>query len=253
MRINAESGKAMKTKVQATVLFLTSLMFIEGCATVPKYDPFLISKTTIRATVKTVAIYHPKTNNPVEVEFERLIEGKLREGGFATIGSDRINPIADQQKQALGGLYDPQTGMEDKEKAETYWHNVLQELKTNYNVDAVLTFEVIERPAKFYGNRAEWDGTSEGIYNHYGLADVLLSNGTEYGTTRGLSLKILLSNLQRENLFLNYGGIQLASKLARPAQTFREQGFVDVPESQLFSDTNRVLNAVTNALGPLTN
>ncbi len=158
-----------------------------------------------------------------------------------------------KKRQELGGFFDPQTGAEDKAKEQAYWHGVMQELKTNFNVQAVLTFSVVSHPAPFYGNRAEWDGTSEEIYMHHGLADLLLANGTEYGTTRGLSLKILLSNLQRENLFLNYGGIQLGSKLPRPSRSFSKQEFVDVPESQLFTDTNRIYGAVTNALGPLTN
>ena len=243
----------MKAKVPAAAILLSILIFIAGCGTVPKYDPFLVPAATVRATIKTIAIYHPHTNNPVEIQFERLIEDELNTGGFATIGPDRINPIANREIQSIGGLYDPQTGAEDKAKSELFWRNVLHDIKTNYNADGVLTFGVVGRQANFYGNRAEWDGTAEEIYMHYGLGDILLQNGTEYGTTRGLSLKILLADLHHQNLYLNYGGIQLAMKLSRPSQAFRKQAFVEVPEAQLFSDTNRIYGAVTNALGPLVN
>ena len=243
----------MKTKVPAATLLFAILIFIAGCATAPKYDPFLVPQTTVRATVKTIAIYHPQTNNPVEIQFERLIENELKNGGFAIIGPDQINPIAGREMQAVGGLYNPQTGMEDKAKSDLYWNNVVKEIKSNYHADAVLTFSVAERQAKFYQNRAEWDGAAEEIYMHNGLGDFLLQNGTEYGTTRGLSLKILLADLQHQNLYLNYGGIQLAMKLSRPARVFQKQEFVPVPEAQLFADTNRICGAVNHALGPLVN
>jgi hypothetical protein len=240
----------MKIKAPITTLF-SFLFFIAGCATSPKYDPFIVPQATVHATVKTIAIYHPHTNNPVEIQFERLIENELKAGNFATIGPDRINLIAEHENQSVGGLFDPQTGAEDKAKSDLYWRNFLQEIKSNYNADAVLAFAVVKRQAKFNGNRAEWDGATEAIYTHYGLGDFLLQTGTDYGTTSGLSLKILLTDLQRQKLYQNYGGIQLTMKLSQPSEVFRKQTFVNVPEAQLFSDTNRIYAAVTNALGPL--
>ena len=115
----------MKTKVPLVALSLSVLLCITGCTTGPKYNPFRVLQATIRATVKTIAIYHPKNDNPVEIQFERWIENELTNGGFATIGPDRINPIANREAQSIGGFYDPQTGAEDKSKSQLFWRSFL--------------------------------------------------------------------------------------------------------------------------------
>jgi hypothetical protein len=209
--------------------------------------------------VKTVAVFRVSTphdlenRDPVEAEFSELVGAKLREGGFSVVEPSEVMLIAAKERKATGGFFDPETGKIDKAKHRTYWDNVLQELKTKFNVDAVLLCAIVVRSVGYQGRSAmissvNWDGTSESIFVGGGTFWKAIAPGggnIHSGTTKALSLMAKLQDTQGRDLFVNYGGIQLAFKVRSPRAPVNFQA---VPRNELFADPNQNQNAVNIAL-----
>lgn len=250
-----------RSKIAIFVACVAIVIVITSCATTkPKETPFKSPKATIRETVKTVAVFRVSTpsdlenRDPVEAEFSGLVAAKLREGGFSVVEPSEVMPIMGKERKATGGLFDPETGKIDKAKYRTYWDNVLQELKTKFSVDAVLLCAIVVRLVGYEArtgtiSSVSWDGTSESIFAGSGtFLKAMFGGKIHSGRTKALSLKATLQDTQGRDLFVNYGGIQLALKLPSPS---KPANFQAVPRAELFADHNRNQNAVNIALDPL--
>lgn len=233
----------------ALVIFLAFVLIGAGCATAPKYDPFKVSKDELKGKIKTIArtpVFVPDgLQDPASVQarFESLIEAKLTEAGFTLVPSEEYDKIWERRTENIGGFFDPVTGKRDESKIEAVRKDCLRDLCTKFNADAVLYSEIRIVRANIAGQKALWHGTSED-FRTGGKLLKFLDTSMYSGAAPALSLVITIRNVDDVCMYLNAGGIQLASRLERGE-------FVPVPRSQLFSNEERNIAAVNIALDPL--
>ncbi|HEX9445447.1 MAG TPA: hypothetical protein VGA73_15105 [Candidatus Binatia bacterium] len=219
-----------------------------GCAGATRSNPFKIPQAEIKGKVKIVAlapINFPTDiddPDPVKAKFESLITAKLKEGGFTVVPSSEYGALWKQMTEQLGGFFDPMTGKRDEQKFKTVREHTLRELSAKTKADAVLGSAILGFKAAFRLNRASWHGTSEDLVPGGVLTAVLI--GGHNGTVGALSLGVGLSDIHDVDLYMNYGGIQLLSKISRG-------NFSPVPRAELFADEERNRKAVDIALDPL--
>ncbi len=228
---------------------LVAALIGAGCATIPPYNPFKIPQDELYGKIKTIALAPVavpeglQDPQPVKAMFESLIEAKLREAGFSTVPSGEYAEILKRMTEKVGGVFDPVTGKRDESKIKAVRKHCLRELSTNCNADAVLYPGIWVVKATISGQRAYWDGTSED-FRTVGKFWKLLDTSTYSGTAAALSLVITIKDMNYVDMYVNGGGIQLASKLSRGK-------FVPVPRNQLFANEEQNVAGVNIALDPL--
>jgi hypothetical protein len=230
----------------AAVLF--AALSISGCAATTPYNPFKMPQADIQAKVRTVALapieISLETQNPaiVKLKFESVIAAKLHEAGFEVLKSEEYDAIWKQAVEKLGAIYDPASGKRDEKKFNAAYRYALGELRAKTKADAVLHCAIVRVNADFSANLAEWHGASDyvkpdGVWGTF-------SGPQFYGTIPALSLWVDLVDLQGTEMYVNFGGIQVASKIygMKP---------VDVPADEFFTDDARNARSVDLALNPL--
>ena len=170
-------------------------------------------------------------------------------GGAGLAGASAVEGIREQDTRGtilLAGA-DPQrpynrpplskglwTG---KEKLDTIRSYVRREMSLKYGADAFLHPRIQVVGAKVEGFNAFWDGTMDSIiYKDW--------HEVYQGVTSALSLAIIVEDANGVKLYINRGGIQVASKIYRGK-------FVSVPASELLADEGRNMGAVYIALKDL--
>lgn len=239
----------MSTLRASGLIGCVTAALLVGCATVPPYNPFKVSREQIYAKTKTIGLVPialpegiPVTED-VKFKFESLIESTLMEAGFSIVPSQESAAIWKRTTEQVGGYFDPVSGKRDEEKFKTVREQTFRELKTKYNADAFLFPAIRVFKINWSGTMAYWHGTSEAIIL-LNLGEILFG-GRKNGTVGALSLTVSIEDTNAVPLYVNYGGIQLLSKVSR-------SGFIPVPPKDLFIDDERNRNAVNAALGPLT-
>jgi hypothetical protein len=238
----------MKKIIFHTLLFCCVVLF-SGCAT--PYNPFKSSREEIIAKVKTIGMMPVQIVIDVEApeakkkEFENEIIRRLEAKDYKVIPPDEYKAIYEPLKESMGAMYDPHTGKLLEEKKKALQEHARREYLSRYDVDAILRSGVIVVKASWHGNHASWDGTKEASTGKKGIWADLTASGWK-GTIPALSVAVVLQNRNRENYFVNYGGIQLY-------RLFRGGDFIDVPKHQLLADSSKNINAVAIALNPLLN
>jgi hypothetical protein len=223
-------------------------LLLAGCASKVPYDPFKVPPEQVRSRVKTVALTPMDTPRDLEdpaaaTKLLDLVEVELRQGGLTIVGVTQFKAIWDSMTAGMSGFYDPVTGRRDEEKVKSVRLQVYQELKTKFNVDAVLFSRVNVVGAELDHDTAKWDGTSEGAGRKKFWKAVL--GESHSGTVPALSLQVFLFDTDDIELYVNSGGIQVLEKVG-PGGTFDP-----VPREQLFSKEERNTRAVRLALNPL--
>ena len=225
-------------------------LLVAACASAPPpYDPFRVPRDTFYGSLKTVALAPvdvPGVGNETETvrsRYARLIQERLEGAGLKVVGPDRVGPIMSAEAAKIGGLYDPVTGKIDDSKRKVFVQACGAELFAQYGVDALLRADVRVVKAHVNADKAHWDGMTES-YTIRSFWNVLT---THSGTLPALSLVVRLSRPNGELLYAQAGGIQL---LAHIGGDF-SGGFVDVPESEILTDLDRIHGSVDLALDPL--
>jgi hypothetical protein len=223
------------------LFIVLALIFVVGCATPPAYDPYRIPKSQVHSWVKTIALSPvslPRVAGKAEGvkgRIESLIATKLGEAGYAVISSKEFGAIWDRFVEQTGGFYDPVTGKADEGKIKTVREHARREIVTRFNVDALLHPSVQVVGARLKGFQAIWDGVSEDI-----KADDWYQSFEE-GTTKALSLTIVIEDRNGVDLYISRGGIQLISKTVRGR-------FVDIQASEILTNEEKIIEAVNIAL-----
>lgn len=234
----------MKTKC---LLLMCCLLFLSGCF--EQYNPFKIEKTEFFDKVKTVGLYPASIQVEVDDEgkrknlLEENIQQKLRDVGFASIPSSEYKAIYDNLKEAVGPLYDPNTGELLKEKYDSLKEHTKREYLARHKVDAFVYPAVVIVKAEWRGNIAQWHGVEEPSTGKSGIL-ATLSAPQAYGTLPALSLRIGIGDPGGDIYYLNYGGIQLCSWV-------HGRSFIDVPQNQLLTDEAKIIKSIDIAMDPL--
>lgn len=179
----------------------------------------------------------------VSARYEANLTGKLTAAGFTVVPAARYGTERDAFVKQLGGTFDPITGEEMGERVASTRRHVLGVLDAERRVDAILTPEIVPRPADFRGGDATWDGVKQNAAGLKGLAAFFGTTG-EYGRVPALSLEVTLSDREGVELYRDFGGIHLLRKQDRGR-------LVDLEETELFHDTGRDERAAHVALRAL--
>jgi hypothetical protein len=235
-------------------LLLACVAVLGGCvAHQTPYRPFKIPERDFYGTVKTIALapllLPNDTEDPdaIRAKFEPLIEAKLREAGFVTIPPGRYDEIWKQMASEVGGIFDPTTGKADDGKFNTIRDHTYRELASQFEAGAVLHSAIQIVRASFNGTSASWHGTTESTSTaQTGFARFMeaFSSGGTHGSTAALSLGVVIRDINGTEVYSQWGGIQLITKVV-------SRSFVTVPQSELFRDDARNSAAVDVALREL--
>ncbi len=231
-----------------TIMFAGLITFGTGCAVTP-YDPFIKSRAEIINTVDVVSMIPVRLSDfdrkdEVAARYESLITERFETAGYTVIPSSEFSSIREPMIEQLGGLFDPTTGQQDKEKLKALQSHITNELITKFDIDAYVSPRIEVSIANWNSNKATWDGVEDETTGKEGFwADLFGPQAT--GTMPALSLVLPLTSTSGVAYYVGRGGIQLLAHY--------DGSFVDVPESMWFVEPERDVNAVSIALAPLLN
>jgi hypothetical protein len=179
----------------------------------------------------------------VVARYAELLADRLGKLGFEAVAGDDYTGIWEEERKAVGGFYDPSTGVLDSDKLTKSRRKVYAVMRERHGVDAVVAPVVETRAAPFKSGDAQWDNIRESVKAGKGGLGGLF--GPDYfGSLKAYSLTVQLFDIDGLQKFEGSGGIQLLQRLAGSQ-------YVTVPESELFSDPSKDVRAVEIALRAL--
>jgi len=212
-----------------------------SCITVPPSKTnsyFYVIPVVIKQKVKTVVIpevqlpFKSATSEAISRQFLDKVAFKLDAAGFKVLPSDVFTTVNEGMKKRVGDLYDPKTGKIYSEKAQAVWKHTLAELKTKYQVDAIVSCYVDVFNVEFSHGSAFWHGIEYSVG----------SNAYSYNGTVGvLSLVFALIDVQGTELYRSFGGLQ-------PEAQIQNGAFVKMSSDELLTDQQRNDKAVEVAM-----
>jgi hypothetical protein len=180
----------------------------------------------------------------LNAQLEPSVEAELKKAQFDVVPSRAYKDIWDGRIKQVGGYFNPRTGEVDKPKYEAIVDYMRKELKSKYNADALLYQTICIVQVEFFGNVVTWHGTSETIQEPTKRSETR-------GSTRALSFCVRIEDIHGVDAYVNFGGIQLLSKLRASRSPLRDKEFVDVPEDEILNNQERNEAAVKIAFSPL--
>jgi hypothetical protein len=178
---------------------------------------FAVPRTELITTIKTIGVLPVEMDeavpNPDEVaaKLEEDIAERLQRGGFTVVRASEMRAIRARGLTTLGGIYDPMTGLANREKAEALQEFTLQEYRTQHPVDALMRLGIVRRRAQFEAGWSEWDGVRERVTSKSGVADVMaqgmMISAHLAGTVPALSLAVSLVDAKGESVYDGVGGL----------------------------------------------
>jgi hypothetical protein len=170
----------------------------------------------------------------VLLELDSLIAAKVHDAGFETLPSVVHAEIWARVVEEIGGLYNPYTGAFDEERFRTAVGQLKEELREKFDPDALLYPEIQVVEAESDYSQARWDGVSQSV----GVRG--------WGVFYALSLSVVIEDMDGVGLYIGRGGLELIERWDRMVGDY-----ASVPDSSLFVDKARIVNAVELALGPI--
>jgi hypothetical protein len=240
-------------RLKVVILVVSILMSALGCAhRIEPYDPFKIDAQGFCSKVKTIALVPVRIPNgvlepeTVKEQFEAAIKERLSRVGFYVLPSKAYRETEEKIARETGGYFDVKTGDLNEEKYKSVQDQTRKTLHATHRAEAFLYGTVRVVKVSFYGAMVSWHGTRENI-SKTGKR----SEADKTGSVGALSLGLWIEDQEGKDLYDNWGGIQLLSKLEDKGKIFRNVKFISIPEEDILSDKARNENAVGIALGPL--
>src|SRR5215469_12039614 len=178
---------------------------------------FIVPRAELVTTIKTIGVMPVEMDeavpNPDEIaaRLEQDIAERLQRGGFTVVPASEMRAIRARGAASLGGVYDPMTGLLNREKLEALREFSTQEYRTHHPVDGILQLGVVRRDAQYKLGWSEWDGVRERVTSKHGLADVMergiLAGVSQVGTVPALSLEVILLDARGLTAYRGVGGL----------------------------------------------
>ncbi len=220
-----------------------------ACAASTPHQAATVPQSRVADSLKTIALdpvcpcglpADLRAIDPHRGKFDSLLTAELSNAGFGVVPAAESQAIWDRLTDSLGGLFDPVSGQVDTTTYRKVRTLTLRELQQRFHVDAWLHPIIVLAPADFRRGTAKWDGTKQA----FGRKLFGITLGTTYGTTPALSLHVIVEGMDGKVLFDTQAGLQLY-------QVPSGNGFVRIPDAQLYTDQERNAAAVRLALAPL--
>ncbi len=233
-------------KIVITISVLTPFV-INSCQITPRYNPFRLQSQKLFSRLNTLAVLPVilpkgiKKSDKVAERYEYLIRKALKNINIKTVPSNEYKKLLNAHKKKVGGFFDPMSGKADSEKIEGAHNLIMKKMKDSYPFEGILSISVSVVQASWSGNGAAWHGVKESTTGREGC----LSGAPDaFGTMPALSLVVSIYDLEDNLYYMNYGGIQLLTRVIG-------KQFYDIPNDDLFIDKTRDIRAVNIALEPL--
>jgi hypothetical protein len=224
-------------------------------------DPnFSVPRAELMATVKTIGIM-PITvvaevpdADGVAARYEAEIVSRVTGAGFSVVPPSVMRETRERIKTALGGIYDPMTGLPIKEKFDTLNKRSRAEYLASHRVDALLEAAIIRRAASFSFDEAKWDGVTDSSSGRSGLSNFMtsMSGVRASGEVPALSFAVRLTGIDGKPLYRGIGGLQVLGYarvgVHNMLATVRQR---DINSKFIMTDPARDARALSLALDPL--
>jgi hypothetical protein len=238
-------------------LLVTSILALHTTPASAANVTFAVPRAELVTSIKTIGVMPVEVDeavpNPDEVaaKLEQDIEERLRHTGFTVIPASAMRAVRARGLATLGGLYDPVTGLLNREKLEALREFSTQEYRLRHAVDGTLRIGIARRQAQFSVGWSEWDGVRERITSRSGFSDVV-SQGLETsiemnGPVPALSLAVSLVDEHGETVYTGVGGLLV---LAYPTATDSLISY-DLSANGGLSEPAVTARALSIALDPL--
>jgi hypothetical protein len=177
---------------------------------------FAISRANLIVAVKTIGVMPIAIDRVVPdpdelaAKLEQNITARLQSGGFTVVPPSAMRAVRERGATALGGVYDPMTGIAIPGRLEALKEFSDNEYRTQHPVDAILVAEVVRRRAELKAGTAEWDGVRETVTSAPNFTAVLhaLNSGDAHAMDGdALSLAVKLVDLHGKILYTGDGGL----------------------------------------------
>lgn len=252
--------KIIPTTQQGVRLFLLALCgcFLFACQSTQLNNtlyPFYLNNEKIASSpVKKVAVAHINFGAPSKKylhdeqgKIDNYVKKQLIESGY-TIASNALFQQAWRKAiRQYGQPYDNYTSQINQRAFMRVMFSVLQEIKNNSDIDAIVFTDLIERQVSF-GNRssrtARWDGVSR--KPKIKGAGTGVSQGFDWmQTVPAVSILLTIYHVDGQHLFQSAGGIEVT----RMIDPHRGNGRF-VRRENIFNSPNHIRKGVALALHP---
>jgi hypothetical protein len=181
---------------------------------------FVLPRAELVTSVKTIGVMPvdlpaivPDADE-VAARLEQEIVARLQQGGFNVVAPAAARAVKQRGQEALGGAFDPMTGLAIPERVEALGEFMRHEYQALHPVDAILYVAVVRRTASFSMGSADWDGVRERVSNERGVTGVMqgiLSGMKAAAEVSALSLAVKLTDPNGRLLYSAFGGLLVLS------------------------------------------
>ena len=203
--------------IAAMPALLVSMALAIAATPLARADARLVPLAERLSKIKTIGLMPLEMEeaiaNPDEVapRLEGYVTERLQTGGFTVVPASEMRAIRARALASLGGVYDPITGVPNRERLAALQEFSTQEYRMQHPVDATLRLVIVRRPARFEKGWCEWDGVRERVTSKSGIADAMVQ-GMEIGLQPGedvpaLSLAVTLVDAHGETVYMGIGGL----------------------------------------------
>jgi hypothetical protein len=178
---------------------------------------FAVPRAELITKIKTIGVMPVEIDetvpNPEDIasRLEQDIAERLQRGGFTVVPASEMRAVRARGLATLGGVYDPMTGLPNRERMAAIEEFSIQEYRTQHPVDATLRSGVVHRAAQFNLGWSEWDGVRERVTSKSRIIDMMeqgLDAGVQLvGTVPALSLAVSLVDPEGETDYTGVGGL----------------------------------------------
>jgi hypothetical protein len=242
----------ISSKASFLSLIVVLLIFaVVGCVSQRRYFPYITFETNLSPGAR-VLVEPIVASNDFPKRFDRglralrqMIIVKLATAGYRVLSEDDVALALKGLHPEGQNLYDPATGKLDLNKVESERRKYLARLSVRGSCDIVVSCKVVTRPAEYWGSTARWDGVIRAVRideTRMGAGELKVT-----GKGTGLSLGVLITDLQGSVLHMSFGGIDV---MHRMGWITTETGqYYEVRENAL-DDQRMLAEAVALALHP---
>ena len=247
------------TRTLATLLSFLILLCFCGCER-QCYNPYRIERAELMANTRTIGIlplaidktamehFNIDVDEERKIQFESLLEIKLKEAGFAVVSASEYRSIRASIETTVGLSDGQQLDTAQEQQYEFIHEHTQKEYLAKHQIDAFACPEIVLTRASWGGQDAEWHGASEAVAGKKGILELIVTSNTT-GYTPALSFKLSLYDLDETLYYRYYGGLQLL-QWVNTGLNFKGN-FIDVPKDQILGLPAKNEKSIEIACAPL--
>ena len=240
------------------ILFALCVSFLFACQNTSLNDtlyPFSLNDEKIASSpIKKITVAHVNFGAPSKKylrdeqgKIDNYVKKQLKDSGYAIASNALFQQAWRKAIRQYGQPYDSYTSQINQRAFMRVMYTVLQEIKQNSNIDAIVFTDLIERQVSFSNGSsrtARWDGVSR--KPKIKGAGTGVSQGFDWmQTVPAVSILVTIYHVDGQRLFQSAGGIEIT----RMIDPHRGNGRF-VRRENIFSSPNHISQGVALALHP---